>query len=862
MIKDTIKNLTRQGFFCTAGLKNYKNKYGVLVKKMTLFTDKEENDPFPSSTWVRRNQVTVEMWEKIFETNRFNSVDKVGILGGQNGAVIFDFDIKAFDSTEVNDLREIWDVFVKFIREKTGGQFYREKSQSGGEHLIFLIEDSYSIISTNPNVAEYKSKNAPTPKKTDKIPFVEVIGFGRPDDGGCGICYIAPSAGYEKLEGQDLTSLKRVESSIYNCAVDFWKPFNDAKKIHRNYPKNVRDLYEKDDRIGEFNRKYRIEDILSRHGYLERGRERFLYPGSSSGIPGVIVKDGRFVYSNHSGDPLNNGMWNDSLEVVCILEHRDKAEVLRTEFGAQEKKWGQSLTPQDAVGDRKITRLIERVFVLDDGTKYFKFIKRKGHKIVHEDVIKGANRFNGFAAMNYPSTYSERGEFRKLKALIMSELDKLDDIPEGKASPCSIWIDGKFRHRSDDDCYIATEGVAINIKGTYKAWKENVLDLLGKSPGYILPIVAGFAGPFVGELHKTFGINLVGDSNIGKTFSMRIANSIYRDSSLDKWSSSYAQNIGRFHSLNNTCICVDEFRGILETTLKHLIDLCSGDQRKKCVFKDGEFTHMNDSPMLNVIFLTSSEKKLTETARSNKISLTKGFVNRFIDIEVSAEDFDLNRSLEIGEAISKNTGVALEYFLSLVNIQEMKVEFQEYKQDFKREKGLTNLTRTVEHFIFLGYIAKKLRDVGVVDCDAEEYIYKFMDHRYKNASFEEDENQGNELLESIVRMINSTEYCSPNKEMCKPGPKNCFFVFNEGYAHDAKYLLDSVKFSELMSDQLGARPRNIISMLKTLKVLEEKRVERKVEYSGIYKKFYVLNLNKVYLLLGMNEDSLVEKICD
>ena len=49
--------------------------------------------------------------------------------------------------------------------------------------------------------------------------------------------------------------------------------------------------------IDEFNRCHDIEELLRSHGYIKRG-SKWLYPQSSTGLPGVTITDGK-VYSHH-----------------------------------------------------------------------------------------------------------------------------------------------------------------------------------------------------------------------------------------------------------------------------------------------------------------------------------------------------------------------------------------------------------------------------------------------------------------------------------------------------------------------------------------------------------------------------------
>ena len=76
--------------------------------------------------------------------------------------------------------------------------------------------------------------------------------------------------------------------------------------------------------IAAFNQKYPVEAILERNGYRKVGN-KYLCPNSSSGMPGVSIKDGR-AFSHHSSDPLFTGdekHAHDAFSIFQVLEHGD-----------------------------------------------------------------------------------------------------------------------------------------------------------------------------------------------------------------------------------------------------------------------------------------------------------------------------------------------------------------------------------------------------------------------------------------------------------------------------------------------------------------------------------------------------------
>ncbi len=74
--------------------------------------------------------------------------------------------------------------------------------------------------------------------------------------------------------------------------------------------------------IEAFNAAHDVALILEKHGYQPKGGERWLWSGSTSGLPGVrLLHDSERVYSSHGGDPLNDGHAHDAFDLFRILQH-------------------------------------------------------------------------------------------------------------------------------------------------------------------------------------------------------------------------------------------------------------------------------------------------------------------------------------------------------------------------------------------------------------------------------------------------------------------------------------------------------------------------------------------------------------
>lgn len=75
--------------------------------------------------------------------------------------------------------------------------------------------------------------------------------------------------------------------------------------------------------IEAFNNGADVGELLERYGYKRKGRNRWMWPGSTTGMAGVYLVPGtQRVVSRHSNDPLHaDGRSNDVFGAWCELEH-------------------------------------------------------------------------------------------------------------------------------------------------------------------------------------------------------------------------------------------------------------------------------------------------------------------------------------------------------------------------------------------------------------------------------------------------------------------------------------------------------------------------------------------------------------
>ncbi len=117
-------------------------------------------------------------------------------------------------------------------------------------------------------------------------------------------------------------------SAVEGDPLDVDELLNDARKIEAAHQaaRSRRHGERSASVIDAFNAAHDIGAILAKHGYIAKGRRRWLHPSSTTGEPGVrLLPDSSppRVYSSHGADPLNDGHAHDAFDVFRILDHGD-----------------------------------------------------------------------------------------------------------------------------------------------------------------------------------------------------------------------------------------------------------------------------------------------------------------------------------------------------------------------------------------------------------------------------------------------------------------------------------------------------------------------------------------------------------
>lgn len=112
---------------------------------------------------------------------------------------------------------------------------------------------------------------------------------------------------------------------------DDWKPcFDSALGIGPEPPNTPKQSQQGEQLPGrrnpiqEFNQSNSVADVLQRNGYRQRGKDRFIRPGSESKAPGAAIMRNcvdsvERVYS-HGGDVLNDSFAHDAFDCFRLLE--------------------------------------------------------------------------------------------------------------------------------------------------------------------------------------------------------------------------------------------------------------------------------------------------------------------------------------------------------------------------------------------------------------------------------------------------------------------------------------------------------------------------------------------------------------
>lgn len=853
-LETTILELSSQGFSCVPLIKGTD---GI------AFFDKDRRKGIPTTEDYRKECTPPEKFKKLFKihdkTHDWDKVDKIAIVAGNNGnqnILALDWDFKHFklkeDAPQDYDKEldeQVWKIYNDYTAFLDDNQipYYAESTPSGGRHIIFRLN-----LDTENN---YPSAGnlCPIPNKAGGK-FLEC--FANNSNGKQHhMITIAPSQGYNQLSQFSLPNIQCIDAHQRSLALAFFDPYQEKEKKrladekkrldeerkklkNTNNGKKTKEPYKHNLTFTEIHDLIRIDYgdaayLAECRGYPRKGN-RLLRDNSDPDI--AIIDGGRKIFCHSPTDLLyNNGKPCDSVDILVLLHGRTRSELYKE---AVSRYAPHQLTPQilnaesdeeifQAINESSKDRLVLNIYQSADKSRaVIEAITRDGETMFFNkhDFLGQRLETTGFSY--FSSKYiTSGGSFSPLKTRILNEIEQLK--PKILLETSS-WKDGKFYSNSSEECYI-THQLIEDSNVSFSEWKTQVFDVAVKGNGTALAMLIGFAAPFVDILHQPFGINFIGDSNIGKTMALRIAKSmyIYPPKSLDTWRGTTSALEVQKVSCANSVLCIDEMLNADENALSSIMQLCGVTERKRCSW-DGTKLNIAMSNEAPLLILSSSEIPFLQLAKRFNIQVTKGQLNRFLDLNVTQDDFPPKHELsQLYNRTKKIYGIPIKTLcekLEYINTDLMISEFTEFSNTFTEQlKSMSSASQRVfSHFIFLEFVAKLVGSLLNIDTKemlskSKELFARCLDDNIELFA-DGDALEIESIKEKLVLMIASSRYLCRSDSDGKPHDDTCFY---SNYKQDI--LCYPAKLIEILKRDLNISNKKIWSIFKSIGLFGERR---------------------------------------
>lgn len=871
ILETSILQLSSQGFFCNVFRKGY-----LPDGRPIPFFEKHKTIVLPAYLDTRDVGIKTEQWEKIFKLVIWERVDKVAIWSGINGVLAFDFDVKHFaeggkyeNKEKYDKAWKIWKEFKEYL-EKNNIQYYCETSKSKGEHLIVLCELDVENLQPKDDICPGLG-----------VRFIECFAFKKTKDNQGNYIYksghlitIAPSDGYIQQSKVYLTDLQRISASEHASLMSYFDKYQEEEKRKKEQQKKEQQKQKKLEKQEEaiYRHNLTLEEIREyiRHDYdviylLEmQGHVRY---GDRMSIPGksdrdiFIMPGGQKIWCHATAHYLyNNGKPCDALDILSF----NGADIKKLYSDTIKKYAPYQMTSTienaetieelyQAINETCKERIALNIYQSKDRLRSVIEVKTRDGEIMffnNEDFL--GHRLEQTAFSHFASKYlTNGGSFSPLKRRILNEIEQL--TPKVLLETSS-WQDGRFYSNSSEECRIEHQLIQL-IKDdnvSFQQWKTQVFDVAVKSNGTALAILMGFAAPFVDLLHQSFGINFVGDSNIGKTMALRIAKGMFvNPTSLESWRGTPSALELQKVFCANSVLCLDEMLHADENALASIMQLCGVTERKRCSW-DGTKLNMaqsNDAPLL---ILSSSEVPFLQMAKRFHLQVTKGQLNRFLDFNVTKDDFLSKQELtQLYASIKKTYGVAIKTLcdkLEFINADLMISEFTEFSNTFTEQlKSMPSASqRVLSHLIFLKFIAKQVGSLLNIDAQAMMSKAEVLFDRCLESNAElfadGDAIEIEAVKEKLILMIGSGKYSCRNESGYTAKDETCFY---SDYS-DNIFCYTPILVSILKRD-LNLSDKKIWSIFKTLDIFG---VRRKDEIKPLGRSLNIYPVNPLEFLVN------------
>ena len=127
-----------------------------------------------------------------------------------------------------------------------------------------------------------------------------------------------PTTGIPDLPSQILTIW--IEWDKFRPQIINSFPWAKNKITPPTQKKQKVEIKNQDNIIESFNNKFRVTDIIARHGYKKISDTRYLSPYSSTKLAGVMVFSDNKIFSHHGSEPFDTSKSHDAFDMFCHFE--------------------------------------------------------------------------------------------------------------------------------------------------------------------------------------------------------------------------------------------------------------------------------------------------------------------------------------------------------------------------------------------------------------------------------------------------------------------------------------------------------------------------------------------------------------
>jgi hypothetical protein len=459
------------------------------------------------------------------------------------------------------------------------------------------------------------------------------------------------------------------------------------------------------DPIATFNEQHSIYEVLTHSGYKKKGKRRYIRPGSTSNVPGIVLLDDSHIFS-HGGDVLADGHKHDAFDVYRLLScNGDWKRAL--EWNPDITQHNQRLWREQKGREQKSRSTSPQVenpaaFAVDDRGVWYCWPVEPGEApkrqwicsplhvraFTRDEHNEGWGRLLEFTdAENRQHVWAMpmrllSGDGREYRALLLDM--GLTIAPGRPARDCLMiyiqtakpnnwarcvertgWHNNAFvlpdeviGGENGEQVLLQTASNAIRVyraAGTLEAWQREVSALCVGNTRLVFSVSCAFAAPLLqlaGE--ENGGFHFRGPSSIGKTTALFVACSVFggRDY-LQRWRATINGLEGVAIQHNDTLLCLDELKQVDPREAGEVAYLLASGSGKQRANQHGG---ARDRYTWRLLFLSSGETSLADHMRTAGKKAQAGQETRLADIPSETGKYGVFENLhrhESGDAFAR-----------------------------------------------------------------------------------------------------------------------------------------------------------------------------------------------------------------